>query len=369
MTPAPRVRSRAEGCGRAGGVRAFRPQQGGRNGRPHGRRTRPSASAAVLEPGYVRDQERAALALARGQDDVLTAAQARGVGLDQGVLDRRVAEGRWRRLHRGVVVVHAGPPPWRTLARAALLHAGPEAALSHRAAGWLQGLAPQPNVIDVTIPHHRRIRPSEGVVVHRHRGPLAVGGSLPMTALVVTVADLLAMAPDADETVRLVAAAVDRGLPAEHLRRVLAARRTQPGRRLALEMLAEVAVGTESALELRYHRDVERAHGLPRSRAQAWDRLGSGLVRADRRYDQWATRVELDGSLAHRGSRGDADVWRDNAVALEIGDLTLRYRWRHVLSPCRTATQVAAALRARGWSGVLRACGPGCPAIDPPRGL
>jgi hypothetical protein len=325
------------------------------------------ASVAGVEPDAVRDQERAALAAARRQDDVLTSAQARALGLDQGVLDRRVREGRWRRLHRGVVVVHAGPPPWRTLARAALLHAGEGAALSHRAAGWLQGLVPQPSVIDVTIPHDRRIRPAEGVVVHRRRGPLVAGGSIPMTPLITTVADLLATTPDADETVRLLAEAVDRGLPTEHLRRVLAARPTQRGRRLALEMLDEVGAGVESALELRYHRDVERAHGLPRSRAQARDVLAGAVIRADRRYDEWSTRVELDGSVAHRGARGDADVWRDNAVALEIGDLTLRYRWRHVLTPCRTAAQVAGALGARGWTGALRSCGPGCQAVRSPR--
>ncbi len=73
-------------------------------------------------------------------------------------------------------------------------------------------------------------------------------------------------------------------------------------------------------------------------------------------------RCELDGELAHPGGRTDSDTWRDNAVLIERGDITLRYRWGHVaLTPCATAAQVAAALRLRGWRGAPRACKPDCP--------
>ncbi|HET7388208.1 MAG TPA: hypothetical protein VFJ19_16260 [Nocardioidaceae bacterium] len=51
----------------------------------------------------------------------------------------------------------------------------------------------------------------------------------------------------------------------------------------------------------------------------------------------------------------DRDV--DSVLA---GDLTLRLGWRQVLSACRAAITVARLLHARGWTGDLRSCGPGC---------
>ncbi|QHT57533.1 hypothetical protein GXP71_16625 [Cellulomonas sp. H30R-01] len=119
--------------------------------------------------------------------------------------------------------------------------------------------------------------------------------------------------------------------------------------------------GVESPLEHRYLRDVERAHGLPSATAQRRDRVGGRWIRADRVHVALGVRVELDGQLAHPHGRTDDDVWRDNAVAVERSELTLRYRWRHVVAqPCRTAAQVAAALTARGWQGHPRRCGRDC---------
>lgn len=72
-------------------------------------------------------------------------------------------------------------------------------------------------------------------------------------------------------------------------------------------------------------------------------------------------RVELDGQLGHPGGATDADVWRDNVVRVHTGDITLRYRWVHITATsCETASQVAQALRAGGWRGSVKACGPQC---------
>ena len=55
------------------------------------------------------------------------------------------------------------------------------------------------------------------------------------------------------------------------------------------------------------------------------------------------------------------DIQRDNAPAAD-GILTLRYGWADVTRwPCRTAEQIATALRLRGWTGVPTPCGPNCP--------
>ncbi len=305
--------------------------------------------------------ERAALALATHQRGVLTTAQAVALGLDDALVDRRIGEGRWQRVHRGVYVVHAGPLPWLTRAQAALLYCGPDAALSHDSAAWLHGLlARAPGRLEVCLPHARRVASSAGLAVHRTRAVPPVVGTPPRVAVVPTVVDLLARSASDDARVALLSEAARRGVALGAVLQEVSRRTTMPGRSLVLELLATVGGGIESALELRYHRHVERRHGLPRSELQVRHTVGGMAIRADCRYVQWAVRVELDGAMAHSGARGDRDVWRDNAVLIELGEVTLRYRWRHVLDPCRTAAQVAAALTARGWPGRPRACGPGC---------
>ncbi len=314
----------------------------------------------------MRTNERAALALATSQHGVLTTAQTAGLGLDDALVDRRIADGRWQRVHRGVYVVHGGPLPWLTRAQAALLHCGPDAALSHDSAAWLHGLLPRaPERLEVCLPHSRRMASGAGLAVHRTRAAPSVVGSPRRVAVVPTVVDLLARSASDDATVALLGEAARRGVALGAVLQEVSRRTTMPGRSLALELLATVGGGIESALELRYHRHVERRHGLPRSQLQVRHTVGGAAIRADCRYIEWAVRVELDGAMAHSGARGDRDVWRDNAVLIELGEITLRYRWRHVLDPCRTAAQVAAALQARGWPGRPRACGPHCPGVRP----
>ena len=123
----------------------------------------------------------------------------------------------------------------------------------------------------------------------------------------------------------------------------------------------DVAGGAHSELERRYLVDVERAHGLPTGLRQ----LAVGGTRQDVHYDGLATTVELDGRVVHQLS--DAawrDMVRDNSAAVR-GVTTLRYGWQDVRHrPCAVAAQVASVLRANGWTGRPRPCGPGCPVAN-----
>lgn len=300
------------------------------------------------------------------QDDVLTLPQLHALGLSDDVVERAVACGSFQRAHRGVVVVHSGPVAWRTRARAALLRAGPGAHLSHAAAGYvLEYLDRPPRLVDVSIPESRRVAPSPGMRVHRTRHlDGEVVARFPVTSRGSTVLDLVGAARSADEAVAIVAAAMRSGTWPEQVLTAAGARQRLPRRSLLLDMLAAAADGAESPLELRYHRDVERRHGLPRSTRQGWEQVDGRWIRADVRYPRFGVRVELDGCFAHPGGRTDADTWRDNAVAITHAELTLRYRWRHVAGdPCGTAVQLARALRPRGWRGSPHPCGPGCSVV------
>lgn len=298
------------------------------------------------------------------QDDVLTTQQLRALGVRPGQIGRRIDDGSWQRLHRGVVVVHSGPVGWRTRARGALLHAGDGAVLSHRSAGYvLDYLDRPPSVVEVCIPETRRVARADGVRVRRRRRlDVEQIGRFPVTTRGGTVLDLLAGARSDDEAVAILCAAVRARTHPEEILDAAADRRFVPGRALLLDLLTVVEDGVESALEHRYHRDVESRHGLPTAQRQTWERVDDRWIRCDARYVGLGVRVELDGRLAHPGGRTDEDTWRDNAVLLAYDEITLRYRWVHVaVDPCRTAVQVVRALRSRGWDGPVHSCGPSCP--------
>lgn len=300
--------------------------------------------------------------LAARQDGVVTAAQLIRLGMDPSRPPRLVAAGYWQRCHRGVYVTHNGPVAWRTAARAALAYCGSGAALSRRSAGYVRGLVPKPPVIEVDIPATRCVMPSAGISIRRRRVMPDVSAGLAVVNTADTVLDLVAAAPDEDAAVAVLCAAARSGVPAWRVTDALAERERCAWRPLVVEVLGDVAEGVESPLERRYRRRVERGHGLPRARLQLRDRVGGLWIRSDAEYQGFGVRIELDGRLAHQ-DRDAADVWRDNAVLVERGQITLRYRWSHVAgTPCETSRQVAAALRAGGWRGSVRPCGPGCTA-------
>lgn len=297
------------------------------------------------------------------QDAVATTAQLVSWGVSNDSIERRVAAGHWQRVFRGVVALQSGQLSWRQRARAALLYAGPGAALSHRSAAFARGVLPAPGpVVHVTVPHQRTVRAQPGLVMHRTRHMPWAGGALRAVDEEEAVLGLAAGTATEDELVGLVCDAVRGGARPDVLMRRIAARPRIRHRQLLEAVLGAVGEGIESPLEHRYRRDVERAHGLPCAVAQRRERVGGRWIRADRVYAGLGVRAELDGQLAHPFAATDDDVWRDNAVVLTCGDITLRYRWRHVVAaPCDVAQQVADALRARGWRGAPHPCGPSCP--------
>ncbi len=301
------------------------------------------------------------------RDGVVTTDELVRAGTSRGRVARRVASGEWQRLHRGVVLLQSGPPTWRQSARAALVAAGPGAALSHVSAAYVHGIVRRPGTqVVVSVPVERYVRPHAGVVVRRRRRMPPVCGRLPATTREATVLDLVHDALTEDDVVGLLCDAVRAGVHPWAVARAAQARTALRHRALLRDVVEDVRAGVESPLERRYDRDVERRHGLPRSAAQVRERVGGTWIRADRVYVGLGVRVELDGRLAHPSGTTDDDVWRDNAVLLDRADVTLRFRWRHVVAtPCAAAVQVARALASRGWRPRPTPCSPACPLPRP----
>jgi hypothetical protein len=136
--------------------------------------------------------------------------------------------------------------------------------------------------------------------------------------------------------------------------------------RCSRELLGEVAEGVQSALERRYRKTVERAHGLPRAERNLTEPvLGRTGLRRNRyrdvRYRRWHFVVELDGLEAHRPWSKARDRERDNSVTL-AGDHHLEYGWTEVVGrPCDVTVDVVQMLWRQGWRGTPRPCAPGCP--------
>jgi hypothetical protein len=296
------------------------------------------------------------LALAQRQAGVVTAAQTQAAGLSDQALYRLEQTDRWQRLSRSLYLTSPGQPSWQARAWGGVLLGGEGSRLGGPAAGHLHGLvAAAPSQILVLVPRY---------AVTRDRGPWhfrreadglrgASVGLPPRTSVEDTVLDLCDVST-APRAVGLVTDAVgSRRTTAVYLRQALDERRRVRHRQLLEELLADVALGAESPLELRYLRDVERAHSLP-----SGDRQNrSGLpFRRDVVYLDYGLVIELDGRLGHEGGGRFRDMRRYNRTVL-AGEMTLRYGTGDVYGQaCGVALQVASALRLRGWSDWLTLC-------------
>ena len=307
--------------------------------------------------------------LARAQAGVVTSQQAVAAGLTKAALAWQLRSERWQQPYRGVYMLSSGPPGREAALWAAVLRGGRDAMLSHQSAAELADLIDRPReALHLTVPAGRRIRPLPGLVIHTSAHADQVRHpSLrpPRTRIEHTVLDLAAQADTFDDALGWVTRACGRRLTTEDkLRAAMAARGRLRWRGLLAPVLADPVGGLHSVLELRYYRDVERAHCLPRACRQARVIRGRRAEYRDAFYSRYRLVVELDGRLAHRDDARWRDIRRDNAAAAD-GGITLRYGWSDVTTlPCRTAGEVARVLVRRGWIGRPKLCSADCSVVS-----
>lgn len=309
--------------------------------------------------------------VAAEQSGAISREQAVACGLTEGAVDALLRAGRWSKLHAGVYATFAGPVPARTRTWAALLHAGDDAALGGGSALWVWGVVSRPpEHVQVQVPNGRKVVRVPGVRVTRRRRlrglvhPSAVPRRLRLEEAV------LDLAGETDETgvVDVVLLATgSRRTTSDRLRSALSDRPRHRHRQLLTEILGEAAEGVQSALERRFRRTTERAHGLPRGERQLRDTLTgrTGAPRhryRDLRYRRWRLVIELDGLEAHPERLKWQSRLRDNSVVVTSDDQVLQYGWREVVSePCAIAADIVQVLWRHGWRGRPVPCGAGCP--------
>ena len=146
-----------------------------------------------------QDRDAAITIVAARQAWAFTWRQARAVGLTNPMIQRRLAVGRWRSPHRGVLTI-VGPPrdPIQAL-WAAVLAVGPLGLVSHEAAAALGELGVIPLAHPVLTDAHGRHHRLDGVVVHQlsdvwpHHRTVHAATGLPITTPARTIVDLAAV--------------------------------------------------------------------------------------------------------------------------------------------------------------------------------
>lgn len=297
-----------------------------------------------------------------GQSGLVTRAQAIRGGYSAAAIRWRLSSQRWVELYRGVYLTTPGRDDWEMRGVAALLAVGAPSALCGPSAGAAWGLTSgHDGPVHVLVPYARKPnnRPGITVVRTRHFEDRVHPQAWPhRTTAEHTVFDL-SMRQDLDRVVALMAKACQLRISTEaSLAAALQTRPTQTMRAAVAEILGLVGAGAESAAEVRYVRDVEMAHGLPRGKSQ---QPAPGRRFRDRTYDDYDLIVEIDGRVGHSGWAGRQKDGRRDRKAARSGRLTVRGTWLDVAgTPCEFAGDLGEILRTRGWSGRPRKCGPTC---------
>jgi very-short-patch-repair endonuclease len=270
--------------------------------------------------------------LAARRHGVVARWQLLALGVNRTAIDRRAADGRLRRLHRGVYAL--GELARRGYWMAAVLACGEGALLSFRDAAALWNLRPcNRTAIDVTVPGARRRRRPR-ITVHStaalHPNDRAEVDGIPVTSVARTLLDL-AEVVSAEQLRRAYEAAernelLDMGAVHELLARSNG-RRGQAALRALLDYDPREAVESKSDLESRFL-DLVREAGLPLPRLNV---LVEGFL-VDAYWPRARLVVELQ-SWEHHAHRQAFE--RDNSKltrlqlagcrALPVTDRQLRY--------------------------------------------
>ena len=317
------------------------------------------------------------------QHGLISRRQVVELGGDDELLDRMLRRRELRRVRRGVFVNHTGELSWDQRAWSVLLNYWP-AALADESAiqaeglrlgsrapiGWESDRGGADGPLQVAVDAGRRVKQVAGVRLHRVRGLeglLHPARKPPRMRLEHAVVRVASKATSDSRAVAVLAdACQSRRTTAVRLRSALDDHPNLPRRSEIRMVLEDVASGTHSLLEHRYVTRVERPHGLPESTRQGRVEVEGRSTYRDAEYRHQRMVVELDGRLGHEDALDYwADLDRDIDSAVD-GDLTIRLEWRHTDEPCRTAESVGRLLKARGWMGTVRPCGPGCTAVDRP---
>ncbi|MGY1723075.1 DUF559 domain-containing protein [Blastococcus sp. SYSU DS0533] len=270
------------------------------------------------------------------------------------VLDGHIGRGHLVRVFPHVYRLRDAVEDDATLLRAALLHVGPSAALSHTTALAVWGVRPLERPLHATVDQGIRRAGAPDLRVHRRLrfdpgSPQCVDRlGLRVTVLARSLVDAWPLLPPTERR-PLALDIARRGLvTAGRLDEALAERPNVAGRRSLRQTIDLIADGCQSELEAMGVLHVFRHRSLPPSVGQHRTDLPTGTIRLDRAWPEVKLAVELDGARHHTSPEDRRrDLARDSALAA-LGWVVLRFTYADVLrDPDGVRACVLAAYRTR----------------------
>lgn len=276
---------------------------------------------------------------------MISCGQAREAGLSQDAVDRRVARGRWERLHPGVYLAADHPYTDEVRLRAAALWAGKDAVPHGVAAAWWHELGPRlPDTVEVTVPRRRNPGRRPGVSVRRRDLPypdLVGVRDLWVTALPLTVLEAaISLGPEGSA---LLDGALQRRVRFPAVYRAHSRNLGRQGSAAAGRLLTVSADRAASHAE-RLLVKLLRGAGIT-----GWEQNHPVLgYLIDLAFPAHRVAVEVDGWAWHMTpDRFIRDRQRQNAV-VNLGWTVLRFTWHDLVGrPARVVDDIRAALCSR----------------------
>jgi hypothetical protein len=290
------------------------------------------------------------LAVAEGQNGLLSRPQALAEGISDDALAHRVRSGRWQRVLPGVYATFSGPVAEAIRERAALLYAG-EGALLHEVTSCRRHgvkYLTEDDRVHVLVPHGVQKTSRDFVVVHRtHLLParLVVGG-LPCSPVARAAVDLCRGQSSMRTARAVLCDAVQRGrTTVEALAEVLEHGHSA-GSALPRRAVADLMAGCRSAPECELRDLVVTSRVLPEPEwnVAVHDRRGRLLGRPDGWWREIRLALEVNSREHHLfGPDWEATMRRQSAFAadgvlvLPISPQRIRYEPEPLLSEIESA--------------------------------
>ncbi len=277
--------------------------------------------------------------LLRKHDGVITLAQARSAGLSQDAIDRRVRSGHWRRCAPGVYFAEDHVFTDSARIRAMVWTYGHGAVASGLAAAHWHGIVVKaPDLVEVTVERHRRLRQRPGSKLRRR--DIRAADIVERRGLLVTSLDLTAVEAAARHGggPAVMDVALQRHTELSQLWRAHLRHRGRHGSPRARMLLQAAGDNTHSKAERLLVEILKRASIV------GWVanyRVGSFVV--DVAFPQKRVVIEVDGWAFHSDvSAFQHDRARQNYL-VRHGWQVLRFTWRDLVDdPDRVGAEIRA---------------------------